>query len=239
MGIKDLMSVIKTRCPEELRVINLSVLSGYKIAIDISIFLYRYIRSCGIDQWMNSFIVFLITLKKSGITAICIFDGPNPPVEKSLEQQKRRAQNARSIHRLKECERIRDIIVEEYCSDELAVTGQMRQECTQLIYGSRKAKDDTNYDDPFDVRQGLNVTIERLDKQTLPITDIHRETAEELVKLLGLACIRADGEAEALCTYLAVDGQVDAALGRMLFVKNGSIDRPGKSGIGGGDFNLQ
>jgi len=210
MGISDFYSVIKERCPEQLQVARLTDLAGYRLAVDISVFLYKHIRSAG-DDWMNSFIVFLVTLKKSGITSVCIFDGPNPPIEKTLEQERRRAQTTRSIHRLKESRRIRDLLVDEHCPDEIAVTGELRQECHDLIYGSR-GKGDTNYNDPYDVLQGLNMTIERLAKQTLPITNKHKDKAEELVKLMGLACVKADGEAEALCSYLAVDGQVDGVL---------------------------
>ena len=36
--------------------------------------------------------------------------------------------------------------------------------------------------------------------------------AQNIVKLLGLACFKADGEAETLCSYLAVNGKVDAVL---------------------------
>ena len=91
MGINHLYQVIKLLCPDQLGSVDISELVGYKIAVDISIFLYKYVRSAGETVWMNIFILLLCTLKKYGIKAICIFDGPNPPIEKKKEQEKRRA----------------------------------------------------------------------------------------------------------------------------------------------------
>jgi len=213
MGIQDLYAVIEERCPDQLGVAKLTDLAGYRIAVDISVFLYKYIRSSGFVEWMNTFTVFLVTLRNSGVTAICVFDGPNPPPEKALEQERRRAQTDRSTHRLRECKRLREIVLKQHCPDDLPVTGTLRKECHELIYGSRgAARANTNYDDPYDVLQGLNVTIARLDRQTLPITTEHKERAKKLVRLMGLACLEADGEAESMCAHLAVDGQVDGVL---------------------------
>lgn len=210
MGIQDLYTVIKAECPDQLDECALTDLSGQRIAVDASIFLYRYIRSCGDSQWMSAFIVFLITLKKAGITAVFIFDGPNPPREKQLEQESRRAQLTRSVNRMNEGRRLRDIIRKEYIPITMAVTGQLRREC-EIVVGDRN-KTVINYDDPYDVLQAMSTIVAQLEKQTMPITDNHRRLGEEIVKLMGLACLRADGEAEALCSQLAVSGQVDGVL---------------------------
>ncbi len=210
MGIKDLFKVIEDECPEQLQTIPLTNLSGYRIAVDVSIYLYKYIRACGEKAWISAFITFLITMKESGATLVLVADGPNTPPEKKLEQESRRAQTERSVNRMKECERLRKLIRDEYCETERAIDGQLRKECEILIAAEKSQKGITvNYSDPFDVIQWLDVTGDRLKKQTMPITERHRQIAEDLFRMLGFAYIKADGEAEALCAYLAVDGQVD------------------------------
>nr|QBK86211.1 MAG: flap endonuclease [Marseillevirus LCMAC102] len=209
MGIKDLYSVINAAAPNALQVYHLSEFTGMRFAIDISVFLYKYIRSAGPDRWMNTFILLLCTLKRYGIKSVCIFDGPNSPPEKKIEQERRRAESERSINRLKECIRVRDTLQDN--SNE-PLDFQLKTECRQLICVKRGTVDITNYDDVNDVVDSLNVTIEKLERQTLPITDSHREMATNIVKMLGLACFQADGEAETLCAYLAITGQVDAVL---------------------------
>ena len=90
MGIKDFYKLIKEQTPEQIHKYHLSEFRGYRFAIDISIFLNKYIRSAGEGLWMSTFFNFLCILKKHGIKSVCVFDGPNPPKEKLEEQQKRR-----------------------------------------------------------------------------------------------------------------------------------------------------
>ena len=42
MGIRNLNRYLKESCPDSIRCINLVELSGKRIAVDISIYLYRY-----------------------------------------------------------------------------------------------------------------------------------------------------------------------------------------------------
>lgn len=212
MGIKDLYTVIKLVAPDHITSYHLSELTGTRFSVDISIFLYKYIRTAGDKGWMNMFILFLCSLKKHGIKAVCIFDGPNPPIEKRQEQQRRRAENARSIERLKECIRIRNKLQDEYFPLDTCPEPSLIDQCKKLISVRKGYPDATNYYDIGDVVDSLNSTIERLERQTLPITKKHKDAAFRIVKMFGLTAIEAEGEAETLCAYLAVKGLVDAVL---------------------------
>ncbi len=79
MGVKDLMSILKKKCPEQLIEVDMRELASYKIAVDVSIYLYRCVRSCGVTRWLDQFISFVCELKRFRIHPIYIFDGPNPP----------------------------------------------------------------------------------------------------------------------------------------------------------------
>lgn len=212
MGITDFYQVIKDECPEQLGKVYLKELAGYKFAIDISCFLYRYVRSSGETRWMSPFILLLCTLKKHGIKAVCVFDGPNSPPEKKKEREARRAQLQKTTTRLQECIRLRDNLLRGYCPTRKSPEVNLKKECRMLIRPRRGRKDNTNYDDPGDVAQSLTLTIQRLEKQIIPITDKHKETAKSIVRMMGMACFQADGEAETLCAYLACRGDVDAVL---------------------------
>ena len=127
MGIKDLYKVINENSPECRAVHHLSEFRGYRFAIDISIFLNKFIKSTSsnvsirsitdddhIDppsySWMNTFLVFLCILKKHGIKSVCVFDGLNPPIEKLEEQERRRDQTKKSVERLERCKEIYNIL---------------------------------------------------------------------------------------------------------------------------------
>lgn len=206
MGIKDLYKVLKAECPEQIVTYDLSEFTGLRFAIDISIFLYKTIRSAGENRWMNSFITLLCTLKKNSIKAVCVFDGPNPPKEKGDEQLRRRADNAKAISRMKCCINLRNRLQEqmEMKNEDVPV-----DEITTLL--GKKSKGVDVYD-LGSVCNALNDLVERLRNQTLPVTDKHKNLAKRIVKMMGLGCIQADGEAETICAYLAVKGYVDAVL---------------------------
>jgi hypothetical protein len=75
MGIKDLYKVIYEHGSEGVGVVNLEDIKGLRIAVDISVFLYKFIRTAGDDgdKWLNAFIHFLCTFKKHKINCVCIF----------------------------------------------------------------------------------------------------------------------------------------------------------------------
>lgn len=212
MGIKGLYKVLNEHCPEQLVKLHLSKLEGCSLAIDISIFLYKFIRSAGEIHWMSSFIHLLCILKRYKIKAVCIFDGPNPPPEKLKEQEVRRSQLQKYTTRLKECIRILDILQTDYCPTARIPDPNLQKECQLLVNPRKNKRDRTNYEDAGDAAQSLILTIQRLEKQVIPITKEHKKQAKKIVKMMGLACFQADGEAETLCAYLACKGEVDAVL---------------------------
>ena len=208
MGIQDLYQIIPE---DQLIIYRFDELTGLKIAVDISIFLYKTIRSCGNDGWMSAFILLLCTLKKYRIKAVCIFDGPNPPPEKKGEQDRRRSQNSKSMDRLSECKELKPVL-ETYLTNTELLPEEIRNKAETLIKGKSKKPDYTNYFRVEDIISSLDHVIWKLENQTIPITNRHKDLAKEIVEIMGLTCIQADGEAEALCASLAVHGVVDAVL---------------------------
>ena len=212
MGIENFYKVIDKHCPDAVVDATFDQLIGYRIAVDISVFLYKYIRSSGPVRWIDDFIMLLCTLKGHGIKSVCIFDGPNPPIEKLAEQEERRESREKTIHKMNECKRIKKVIKEKYVDKDKELDVAMKAEVKALFATRQKKIDIVNYDDVHDVMDSLAIRISKYERQTLPITNEYKNKAKELIAYMGIAQFQADGEAEALCSFLCVNGYVDAVL---------------------------
>ncbi len=210
MGIDHILDLVRKECPEMLVTYRFDELFGWRVAVDISIFLYKYILSVGSEKWINPFIVLLCALKKNGIKAVCIFDGKNAPKEKGKEREHRKEESQKKKNRMKLCEEMRKKLVEKYLPNNTPITGQIKEDCKKLISPAKGRIDTTDYRSGDDVVNALVEVYTKLDNQTQLITEEHQNMAQKIVKLLGLACFVADGEAETLCSYLAINGEVDA-----------------------------
>jgi len=86
MGIKYLNRFLKETAPTSMQFVNLSQLSGKKIAVDISIYMYRYAAD---DSLIENVYLMLSIFRHYNIIPIFIFDG-KPPAEKKELLLKRR-----------------------------------------------------------------------------------------------------------------------------------------------------
>lgn len=82
MGIKHLNRFLLDNCNKKsITKIHLSKLSGKKLAIDVSIYLYKFLSE---NALLENMYLFVSILKKYGIIPIFIFDGKPPPEKKQL-----------------------------------------------------------------------------------------------------------------------------------------------------------
>ena len=86
MGIRYLNSFLRANCQNAIKCIQMSDLSGKKIAIDISIFMYKFETEGSLIENMY---LMLSIFKHYNIIPIFIFDG-HPPTEKKELLMKRR-----------------------------------------------------------------------------------------------------------------------------------------------------
>jgi flap endonuclease-1 len=210
MGIKDLYKVINELAPTHIKPYHFEEFTGTRFAIDISIFLYKHIRTS--DVWINSFILLLCNLKKYGIKPVCIFDGENKPIEKKKEQDKRREETKKMVIKLEQARQMRVLLQDDYIGTDKKLPEDIVKKCKELI-GRRKMKYSiSDYSSTANIVDMLTITIEKLARQSKPIGPEHTELAMNIVKMLGMPCIQYEGEAETLCAYLAINGYVDAVL---------------------------
>ena len=85
MGIRLLNKYIKNNCKNAIKIIHMGELKGKYIAIDTSIYLYRFLQE---EVLLENFYLLLSLLKFYNINAIFVFDG-KPPEEKYKLIEKR------------------------------------------------------------------------------------------------------------------------------------------------------
>jgi len=209
MGIKDFYKTIEEEDPDLLKITPFEELRGKVVAVDISVFLYKFVRSAGPGRWADAFIMLLILLKKYSIKAVCIFDGPNPPIEKQEEQIARRETNKKLVEKMEHAR----VLLEQTLPylPNMPIPSRIVSEC-KIVNSRMRQTDMCDYKDPKSIVYFLKETIGRLNKQTIPITEEFKDDAKEIIDALGISFMDAEGEAEGLCSELAVHHRVDAVL---------------------------
>ena len=87
MGIKFLNKILRDNCDQSIWEINISKLQGKKIAVDISIYLYKYESN---DTLLENMYLMLATFRQHNIIPVFIFDGKPPPRKKTVVTKKTR-----------------------------------------------------------------------------------------------------------------------------------------------------
>jgi flap endonuclease-1 len=85
MGVKMLNKLIRDKCEKSLYNIPLSKLRNKKIAVDVSIYMYRFLKK---NELISSFYNMCSIFRKYNIHPIFVFDG-KPPIEKNDTIKKR------------------------------------------------------------------------------------------------------------------------------------------------------
>jgi 5'-3' exonuclease len=86
MGIRNLNRYLRDNCPNSIRAVNMADLSGKRIAVDISIYLYKYETD---NALLENIYVMLSIFRYYNIIPIFIFDGKPPPEKKALLEKRK------------------------------------------------------------------------------------------------------------------------------------------------------
>jgi 5'-3' exonuclease len=197
MGIQGLTPFLKKFAPSAFTITCLSDFTKKKIAIDISLFLYKYKVIHG-DQWLSGVLQMLTLLRSFSIHPIVIFDG-EAPVEKIEEQQNRRA--ARE-ERVQKCNTLMSEL-EEFNSTGTIATN------LQEFYNKQAAKFGVN--SQFDVDL-VTSQLDRLKNQSVRIYYTDIELVQSLLSVMRIPYFQAPSEAEGMCSWLCKKNLVDGVL---------------------------
>ena len=203
MGISNLYDIIRDKAPECFIDVKLQDLRGFTLAIDVSIYLYRYIRSTG-DGWLDLFLLMFCKFKMFGIIPIFIFDGVNVHEEKKVEQASRRANMSKLKHKLEVIKLLKDSCL-SYRGRDLSLD---LQEQFKLLF----PKENINIYDSMKVVEVCNNYISKLSKQTIDIGPECKEQLKKLIDICGFSYIQCDGEAEGVCSIMCKEKIVDGVL---------------------------
>ena len=86
MGIRNLNMFLKTNCKKAINRTSLKNLSGKKIAVDISIYMYKYESE---DCLIENIYLMISIFRQYNIIPIFVFDGKSPTEKKELLQKRR------------------------------------------------------------------------------------------------------------------------------------------------------
>lgn len=153
--------------------IQLSDLNNHVVAIDMLIYLYKYVRSVG-KQWINLMSLFFYKLHKNQIRCICVFDGEDIPKDK-LNKRNKRMLNIKNIEKkLEKIINIKNKLIEH--SILFKETPDYIQVDILDLFFKRNVPDEWQNIDLFNINQcikSMKISEERYKKQCTKITKEH------------------------------------------------------------------
>jgi len=198
MGIKHLNKLLQKYAPNCYVTKHLSEFSYKRVAIDISLYLYKYKAIAG-NNWMDLFVYLINCLRKWNIHCVFVYDN-KAPIEKKDEQERRREIREKQGDRVSELER--DLDIYENGGEPSEKMIEICKKETMSLLRQRQSID-VNL-----VRQ----KIETMKSMIISITEEDLQLSRELFDLLNIPYILAPQEAEAYSSTLCIHGKVDAVL---------------------------
>jgi 5'-3' exonuclease len=201
MGIKSLHRLLEKYAPNCYRHVHLSQYAYKKIAIDISLYLYKYKAIHG-NRWLECFLTLITCLRKWDVHCIFIYDG-KAPVEKVEEQLRRRESRAKLNIKIQDIEKeIADFeetgtigtLIEEIHKKEGGVVSLFRKNVPNINIELVKTK------------------VEAMKNMMIHITPEDISLSKNLFDVLHIPYVEAPNEAERYAAQLCVDGKIDGVL---------------------------
>jgi 5'-3' exonuclease len=206
MGIRMLNKFLQDKCKTSISFINLSELSGKRIAIDISIYLYKFLSE---NALLENLYLMISIFREHKITPIFVFDG-KPPVEKNdtIAFRKKTKRNAREeYYRLKQ---ILDVIESDAAGvsdSDSNNTNNNNNNNTTIV----EVDEETTVSIPSN-SVDIRTMMDKLKKKFVILKSEHIQNAKTLLQAYGMTYIESPGEADMLCAKLVSKNIVYACL---------------------------
>jgi flap endonuclease-1 len=129
MGIRNLNRYLRDNCKDSIRCINMADLTGKRIAVDISIYLYKYEAD---NALLENMYVMLSIFRHYNIIPIFIFDGKPPPEKKALliKRKENRDEAQKEYNNLKKQLELKDN--EDEKQDIISTMDQLKRQIVQI-----------------------------------------------------------------------------------------------------------
>ena len=182
MGIKELTPFLKNKAPGSIKIVNLNELKG-KIAIDISIFLYKFKYKT--NNLITKFLDQINRLHLNNIEPIYVFDGI-PPEEKKETINSRKEKIIDNNNKL-------SIIIDDI--------------------KKYKDQYETSNDENIKTHlSSLDEQKRKLEQKMIRITKEDINNVKYFFDMLNVKYIQAEGEADLVCSYLCKHDMVDMVM---------------------------
>lgn len=199
MGIRNLNTILKNNCKNSIKRVRLSDLSGNRVAVDASIYMYKYKSIYG-SQWISAFYGFLKTL--SIFKCVFVFDGKDFIEDKAVERSRRSEMKKGMRTKLSEVEEAyNQYVVNGTMSDILLPFKTFNRDYSTLT-NDRDLISDTKIQEYFFKTKNI----------LMPLYDQDVSTIKLMCENMGMAVINSHTEAEKTCSMLCHEKQVDMVL---------------------------
>lgn len=200
MGIKGLHKFLRDVCPNVFKPIHISQYQYKKIAVDISLYVYKF-KTVFNERWLNAFIGMILSLRKNNIHPVFIYD-TGSPIEKKEEREKRVEQKEKIGQKIASY----DDAIDMYHK-----TGEVDKNLEDLYNKNSNSS-------KLLLTNTINISVvedmvDRMRKQVVPIFDADFTNTKEICTALSIPWYDAPLEAETMCADLCKKGLVDAVLG--------------------------
>jgi flap endonuclease-1 len=91
MGIKNLNKFVREKCPNSIHCISMSELQGKSIAVDISIYIYKYHSE---ESLLENIYLMMMLFRNYGIIPVFVFDGKPPAEKRELLVKRKKDKNS-------------------------------------------------------------------------------------------------------------------------------------------------
>jgi len=200
MGIHNLHQILQKYSPNCYKTRHLSEFSERKIAVDISLYFYKFKAFSG-ERWLEGFLGLIQTLRKWNIHPTFVYDG-KAPVEKFDEQNKRRQAKNRQNDKINELEN-------EICLYE--EKGEIGKMLTDLCYVKIPSLFRKEEQKKFNIELAKD-KLKSLKNAIVSITEEDIQLTKDLFDILSIPYVVAPSEAECYASHMCVYGYVDAVL---------------------------
>jgi 5'-3' exonuclease len=205
MGIKNLHSFLRSQCPEIYKTVHLSEFSYQKIAIDISLYMFKYKTIFG-DKWLDAFIKLIACLRKNEIHCVFIYDNGAPP-EKMSEREERANKKQKLIDKIKNISDNIESFFQTGEPTELLMEIYSKHQPTKLTRLLTPARNEKIFDVSV-----VEQYLEKVKKQVVNIDYSDFPLTKQLFDIIGVPYFNAILEAETTCSHLCLSGVVDGVL---------------------------
>ena len=202
MGIKSLGQWLRKNAENTMHVIPLDSFSGARLAVDASIYLYKFIciSNSGGGNYFDMFLSFILWLRKKNIRPVFVFDG-KPPPQKNKTKEKRRENKEKLKNQLVEIETLIDILESSEPLNE-----DIERRLASVYDG------DSQTDPKRKILHFLNEKRKKVSGQCISFTADDIQKIKDLLSYMGLPWIQSEYEAEKTCSWLCRWGYVTGVI---------------------------